>query len=241
MNAVLDISLVMLFIISVAMGYKKGFVQAVMRVASFIVSLIMAGTFSPPLSEYLYSKYIKPSFVDKIIEDMAAIIGRGVENLNLDKLLTELPTAFVKIIRSHGMNIDEVKALVDESVASGTDNINEFVAGSIVSPLAKDVAYFLSFAAIFFGCMILCRIITTVINNIAKLPVLNFINKTGGILLGVLYGVMWCYVFVFLVSLVMPYFVTIDVIDSVAGVVNNTLLFKWFSEHLPIDINSGGV
>lgn len=236
MNALLDIFLVILFIVCVSLGYKNGFVKTIMGIVSFVVSFIMAVMFSPQLSEFLYVKYIKPNFINEIIVDLADIIGKGVDNLNLSKLLDELPKDFEKILTNYGSSADEVGAWVEHAASSGAESINGFVANNLVSPIAKNVSYFIAFVLIFAVAMILCRILTAVINGIVKLPGLNFVNRTAGLLLGILYGLTWAYALVFLTSLVLPYCVARGWISSAPSLINDTLFFKWLYENPPLDL-----
>ena len=236
MNAILDIFVVILFVVCVYMGYKNGFVKMIMGIASFIASFVIARIFSPELSEFIYERYIKPTFVNKIIEDLTAVIGKSTENLDINKLLTEGPREFEKIITSYGSNVDEVQTWVDNAADSGTAGINNFVANNLAEPLAKNISYFIAFAGIFFIVMILCGIITFVLNGIVKLPVLNLFNRLGGTLLGILYGTTWAYIIVFLVSLALPYCASQGWIASSSEVINNTTVFKWFYENMPFDL-----
>lgn len=236
MNALFDIFLVILFIICVAMGYKNGFVKTIMGVVSFAVSFIMAVMFSPQLSEFLYAKYIKPTFIDEVTKDLASIIGKGVENLSLEKLLDELPKDFVKILTSYGSNTSEVREWIDNAAVNGIENINGFVTNNLVSPIAKNIAYVIAFAIIFAAAMILCRILTAVLNGIVKFPGLNFLNRMAGLLLGILYGLTWGYAFVFLISLVLPYFSARGWINSAPSLINSTVFFKWMHENPPFDL-----
>lgn len=236
MNALLDIFIVIIFVVCIYSGYKNGFVKSVMGIVSFIVAFIMARMFTPSLSELIYAKYIKPTFVNRIIEDLADIIGKGIEYLDLNKLLAEVPKEFDRIITSYGSNVDEVQSLLDKAVSTGTQNVNNYVAANLVSPLAQNISNFIAFTAIFLIVLILCGIITAVINGIAKLPVLNTINRLGGTLLGILHGIVWSYVIVFLISLVLPYCAARHWINSVSALINNTTIFKWLYENMPFDL-----
>ena len=236
MNALLDIFIVVIFIICVYFGYKNGFVKSVMGIISFIIAVVTAQLFTPQLSEFIYAKYIQPTFVNKIIEDLAAIIGRGTENLDLNKLLAEIPKEFDKIVTNYGSNVDEVQTWLNTAVSNGTSDVNNYVANNLVEPLSKNISDFISFTIIFFAVLIVCSILVAVINSIVKLPGLNFINRLGGTLMGVMYGITWGYIIVFLVSLALPYCAARDFITSASDVINNTTIFKWLYEHMPFDL-----
>ena len=241
MNAILDIFVVVLFVVCVYFGYRNGFVRTIMGVVSFIIAFITAKMFSPQFSEFIYVRYIKPTFVNKIIEDFASVIGEKVDTLNLDNIIWEVPKELEKgmtnLLSSYGSDINDIQVWSTDAAAKGNINVNDFIADKLVSPLAENISYFLAFAAIFLGVLIICRILTALINGIVKLPGLNFLNRTGGTLLGALYGVIWAYIFVFLASLVLPYLVSQNIISSASEVINNTIVFKWLYENLPFDLD----
>lgn len=236
MNALLDIALLAILLICIIIGYKKGFVRTVFGFLSFIVAFLTAKYLSPPLSAFLFEKYVRPALSDRLVEDLASIIGKGVENLNLNKLITEQPNEFINKITGYGSNVNEVSKWVETSVKSGASNVNNFVATNVVTPVSRSVSDFIAFTAVFVAALIILNIFLLILNHIVKLPGLNLINRVGGVLLGVLSGVLWAYVFVFLMSLILPYFVAQQGIDSAASVINDTIFFKWLYENSPMSL-----
>jgi len=225
MNAVLDIIIVGIIIFCVAMGYKNGFIKTVMNFLSFIIAFFLAKTFSPPLSDYMCKNWIAPNFADKaaVQLDKIALPGGGFEPEGLSKTLK-------------GWNIqtpdfNEWIAAANNEASKAADNIVKFVAERISS--------FLAFIIIFVIALILLKIAVIFINKAAKLPGLKLINKTGGILLGILYGIIGSYVFVLLAYYVLPYLSANTVISSAPEVMDGTVFFKWFFEHSPVNYIMG--
>ena len=109
----------------------------------------------------------------------------------------------------------------------------------MVEFVAERISYFLAFIVIFIISLVLLKIAAMLINKAFKLPGLNFINKTGGIILGILYGIVGSYVFVFLAYYVLPYLAANTIISSAPEVMDGTLFFKWFFEHSPVNYIMG--
>jgi len=239
MNAVLDIIIVGLIIFCVAMGYKNGFVKTVLNFLSFIIAFFLAKTFSPQLSSLIYSGYIKPNFVSRVTTQIESFLTR---NIKLDALVQDpnRPDDFTNLFKNYGVDLDlpDVKKWIAEAVAKGEAGIHD-VAARLVENAAEGISYFVAFVLILLVSLLLLKIITAIINKVFKLPVLNIINRIGGIALGFLYGVVLSYIFVFLAYHVFPYLAANSAISSAPEVVNDTIFFKWFYEHSPLDYIMG--
>ena len=238
MNAVLDIIIVGLLIFCVFLGYKNGFVKTVMSFLSFIIAFVMAKTFSPSLSDFIYSGWVKPNFVAGVTEKIEKFLSPSV---NLDALVRNPnpPDNFTQMLNGYGVGLPDVNKWLGEAASKGAANLNEYVAANLVEPVAKGISDFLAFAAILIVSLLLLKIVTSLINRAVKLPGLNFINRTGGILLGFVYGIVLSYIFVFLAYYALPYLAANAPIGSVPSVINDTVFFKWFYEHSLIDLIFG--
>ena len=234
MNAILDIITVCIIIFCIAFGYKNGFVKTVMNFLSFIIAFWLAKVFSGTLSDYIYVNYIQPNFVDKAV---LQIEGFLTKNIDLKYIITTSrpPDSFIDMLKGYGFDLPDIQQWISDSASRTGDELTNFVANNVVEPVSRSVSYFLAFAGILLVVIILLRIVTVLIDKFAKLPGLNLINRTGGIFLGFLYGITLCYIFVFLTSYILPYFVAENTINSAAEIINDSIFFKWFYEHSPVD------
>jgi len=230
MNAVLDIIIVVILISCVFIGYKNGFVKTVMNFLSFIIAFIIAKTFSSPLSEFIYSNWIKPNFVAGVTAKIEQFLSPSV---NLDSLVQNPnpPNDFLNMLKGYGVDLPDVNKWINDAIANGAHNLNEYVATNLVEPVAKSISYFIAFAAVLIVALILLKIVTALINKAMKLPGLNLINSIGGLVLGFVYGVVLCYIFVFLAYYILPYLSANTSMNSVTSVINDTVFFKWIYEH----------
>ena len=227
MEAVLDIIIVCIIILCVYMGYKKGLVRTVMSFLSFIIAYIAANIFSPPLSEFLYSNWIKPAFVSGVTSKIDDII---TPDIDLNKLVADKQPEFAGMVEDYGVELSEVDKWVSEGATSGN------VAENLVEPVAQGVANFIAFAAVFVASLILLKILVSLMDSVAKLPVLNLLNKIGGTAVGVVYGLGLSYIFVLLVYNVLPYVASNTPLASARDeVVGGTVFFKLFCENLPVN------
>jgi uncharacterized membrane protein required for colicin V production len=234
MNAFFDIAIVIIIISCVALGYKNGFVRTIMNFLPFLVAFFTARTFAPQFSDYLYASHIKPNFVSAASNQIERFL---TQNIDLNELVNSRnpPDNFISMLRSYGFELPDVQKWIAEAGTITSEDVKEFVADNLVEPIAHQFSYFLAFILILAAVLILLKIAVSIIDGLVKLPGLNFMNKTGGILLGTIYGIAVCYIFVFLASYVLPYLEARDAVQSWAEIRNGTILFKWFYENSPIE------
>ena len=226
MNIVLDVIILGIIIFCVYSGYRKGLIKTVMGIASFIIAFIMALRFSPPLSDFMYSKWIQPNLVSGLSKRIDDILG----NVSLDRMVDDpaRPDAFTNLIKDYGAGIPDVK----EWITGGASSEN--LAANLVEPVAKGISGFIAFAAVLIVSIILIKIIAAIINGIVKLPVLNFANKAAGAAAGGIYGIVLSYIAVILIYYVLPYLAANTPIASAGEVMDDTFLFRWFFNTLPV-------
>ena len=231
MEAVLDIIIIVIIILFLYVGYKNGFVKTVMSFVSFIAAFFMAHTFSPPLSSYVYSSWIKPNFVSAVSARLEKFLSPSV-NLNSLVERDNPPDSFVEMLEGYGVKLPDVQGWINEAVSRGAENLNEYVASNLVEPVAQGISSFLAFSAVFAVSLALLSIVTRLINRAAKLPVLNFLNRTGGLMLGGLYGIGASCIFVLLVYYALPYLAANTPLPAAREVIGETIFFKWFFDRL---------
>ena len=238
MNAILDIITVCIIIFCIALGYKNGFVKTVMNFLSFIIAFWVARMFGGAFSDYIYSNHIQPNFAEKAVSRIEGFFTKNID-LNYIMKTSKPPDSFVEMLKGYGFDLPDVHKWLDEAATKTGEELTKFIADNIVEPVSRSISYFLAFAGIMLAVTILLRIVTIMIDRLVKLPGLNIINRTGGIFLGLLYGITLCYIFVFLTSYVLPYFVAENAINSSAEIINDSIFFKWFYENSPLDHITG--
>ncbi|GHV13406.1 hypothetical protein FACS1894219_08170 [Clostridia bacterium] len=231
MNVVLDLVIVAIFIFTIVSGAYKGLIKILMKIARLIISFAVAKAFSPPLAVYLNNTFIKQTFSDSVSGQIDSFL---TTNIDLPALATAPPDDFLSLIRSYGVDLPDVRQWMVDAVDAGTANVKEFVSEHIVSPIAFTISEAIAFAAVFAAAFLLLTILMFVIDKFSRLPVLDTINRVGGALIGVVYGFGISYLFVFIMSFVLPYFTTQGWIGTINEVVESTFIYVWFRDHSPV-------
>ncbi|MCC8160679.1 MAG: CvpA family protein [Oscillospiraceae bacterium] len=203
MSIVLDIILAALIVISFIIGYKKGFVNSVWKIAALIITIVLVMALKNPAIEILSSTGAAESISEKISETVSIPQGGGVniaESLNLPEFLQS--------------EVSEQISGASGAVTSLNDAVNTSLTGLFITII------------VCVGLFIIIRLILAavhlIINAVTKAPVIKGANKFLGGLLAAVNAVFIAFVLLALVSLFAP-------ADSgLFEMIDNTYVVKYF-------------
>ncbi len=226
MGIILDIIIIAICAFIVYRSYKKGVIKMALSLASGVVSFIVAKSFSGVFKDFLYDKFVLNSVSDGIEDSLMSMAESEDGVFNLAKMFEDMPDALKQIIDKFNVSGDKLGELCSGKTEAGAEVVEE-VAEYIASPLATTISNVLAFAILFIGTFILFTLATFIIDKVFKLPILNGINKTLGIVVGVLKAVVFVFVAAVLLSLVATIFGNIDGF-ILNDLIESSLLMKLF-------------
>lgn len=201
---ILDIVLIIILLISAFIGYKKGLVGVVLSIVSLILSIILAVFLQGTVANYLYSETGVGTMIESSIK---TTIETELEN----RLNTEVEENKNKFIDMFFEPEELATTVVDESA----NKITMFILKGI------------SFVGIFILVFIICYILRMILNIVFKLPILNSINKVGGVSLNVLKTV-----FKIWILLAIIYFVSfVPLVDTINNFIDSSVVTKFLYEN----------
>lgn len=169
-------------------GYARGLVYSAFKIASFFIAAFAAMKFYPYISKLL----ISPMHLDVILKEafsknmMNAVgtgqIGQSAGTLAANNLIGSwnLPQPVQDVIvKNLSVQANQVAGNLVDSLSSGFS----VIAVNIISIIIIFIV--VSFALIF---------VRSILEGIAKLPILNQVNRAGGLAFGLLQGVLIIYI-----------------------------------------------
>ena len=153
MNFIVDLSLILILLIGLALGIKRGFIKTVAKPVKFILTLVIAFSFAAPVSEAL----VEPRVREPISNQMEEYILENCEGINKENIKEELPTV-LKIgaslfdIDIDSLDIDFSKYNMHLPPNVSDDEyhfyfhdvcggVNEWIMGTINRPESKDITH----------------------------------------------------------------------------------------------------
>ena len=160
MSIIIDLIIAGIIALCVIVGYAKGLTGALIKIVSFVLSLIIAFILYMPLSNYI----INNTQIDNMIEN--TIRESILKNDDQTKKEENMPTAITDYI--------------NQKVEDASNSVKE----NVINSTAKDVSQTIVRAGTWIMLFIIARIALIVLKFItaliAKLPVIKQFDKLGG-------------------------------------------------------------
>ena len=166
MDYIILIGVIGFLALSAFIGYKRGMVKIVLSMAAMIVAYVLAAALTVPVSMALKSATPVYDTIEKSVSTMvkeSKVDSTSIEKLNLPAQIEE------KIME--GAN----------DVASG---FNEYLVETISNLILKALTFFILFIVIY----IILSIVIKIFDFVSKLPLINTVNKAGGLAVGAAQG-----------------------------------------------------
>lgn len=210
-----DIIVVIIVMVAIFLGYKKGFIKTLFSVLSFFIAVAITFTFYKPVMKiikektgfenwlygYLYEMNVDEKKHEEVSGEQLALSTSGENYIN------SLPESVIDMI-----GLDEFK---ENAKAKVIEKIVEFV----VKLLAIIIVYVISKLVLF--------ILVLILDSIAKLPVLKQFNELLGLALGGILGFIQVYVVCAIITLI----ASLPALANVSAVIRNSLFAHIFYDN----------
>lgn len=200
MSITLDIVLIALLLLAFFIGYKKGFVKSVWKIAALVLTIVLMLMLKTPTVNYLSGTALAETINTKISETVNLPQGGGVniaQSLNLPQFM---------------------QSEVNNQITESQDlTINDTVNSSLTSLFITIIACI----GLFIAIRLILAVIFMIISGITELPLIKGVNKLIGGLLAAVNIIFAVYLLLACVSLFAP------ADSSLFEEINNTYLVKY--------------
>lgn len=211
LGLIIDLVLVLVFFGCVSYGYKRGFMRAAYQIISLVLTVFIVFAFRAPMTEYLYSTELGNTITSAVSEKVNIAISQTDYTQGINNVVAEM--GFPKFITDSVIN----------SVRTAENTKDDFVK-SIGDNITDTIMTFLSSSLLFAVVRIAMSVIMTALDRIFRLPILKFMNKAAGAIIGAVNALAIIYIACGLVMLLAP----TDVRPKVNESINQTTITKYF-------------
>lgn len=204
MKTLLDVIIIIIFIICIWTGYKKGLIMGVGGILAIIVSLFLGHLVSTVVSYEVIpalrpfaSGYLETRMTEE--EGILDTMGYGYGSFAFEELLENNPDESKAIAKNTFMSLGISESvsdkLAEESIVYSQEHSSTFV-GSMTEVLCECLTYVLGFILVFLLILITLTVLGNIPNLSFKLPKFNIINDVSGAVLGLITAVLFCHILV---------------------------------------------
>lgn len=192
LNYAVDIIYILAAVLVIILFACRGFFASVFHFGRYIAAAMLAYSFGPGLSRFLYEKWIFQWIAVPVSEKVENFLNNTIGSVDIDSLVSSLPALVQKFA-----DVEQLYAKYGETVDSFHEVAEEFSA-TLASPLASLLSNAISYVAIFFVSVLILKLVFFLLDKFFdSIPLLNAINHFLGFVLGalaaflVLAGITW--------------------------------------------------
>jgi len=172
----LDIVILGIIALCTIVGYNKGLIRAVYRLASFVIALFIAYQIYPYVARVLRQTFLFPamqrgiaSFMNLETRVADYVAPQGAE------MIDSLPIPVILQSLLHSFNTPEMFETLH--VATMEEYISGFFANIAINGVAIVLVFVITLVAL--------SIVGAMLDIVSKLPIINTVNRVGGAILGI--------------------------------------------------------
>jgi len=214
MSLVVDLILIAILAGCAILGYCRGLTKVLLKIVSFVLAIVIAFVLFKPISLLIINDTkIDDNIQNAIEEKMVGVVDNVGENAEETvKENSGMPAAMTQYIQ--------------DAIADSKENSEE-----AAKQAAKSVANIIINAGTWILVFILARIILifakSLLELVVKLPVINQMDKFGGVVYGLVEGLVIIYIGFAILSFVSPMFDSAGVLATI----NNAAIGGFIYNH----------
>lgn len=203
MNIIIEILLLIILLVCIWTGYKKGLVMCIGTILAIIISLyvgdLLADTFSPalrPVARPFVSGYLDGT-QGVVNSSLSALLNGNSAGLSVEDAIKQNPGIRQELCQKSyqkvGINEAAAKQMAARAV-SKADKDSVTLQSAIVDVMCSDFTYLIGFLVFFLLSMIILTVIANLVNLNLKIPGNERLNRIGGIIAGAATGLIFCFI-----------------------------------------------
>lgn len=199
----IDITILVILLVNIGMGWSKGLIRSVTNLVSIVLGFIFAKLYYLQMYELLDDRFnLFVKIRDGVSQTFSSIQfpeTSVLETMSPEQLSQTVGnTEYLRVISEKFFESDKFKMMLSSNVENFSNGFASWLAENIMNVLSMVVVFIVVFVAV--------RIIGYFLGNLFKLPILKGVNKFSGLLFGFVKGIFFAMLFVLLLAVIGPFF-----------------------------------
>lgn len=224
MGIFLDVSIIILFIVFIVSGFKKGLIKSLVGFVGTIIAIFLSAYLSRIVSLFIYDNFVR----DTLLVNINDILNEYVEHDLNEKALAVfngLPNILSNALTFCGITSNVVGNVIESSAGNASYALVELFYPTIISIIKTILMPF-----IFLIVIIPINLLTKVVGKVSRFPVLRQIDQ----IIGATIAALKCFVLILLITFLLRMF--LPMMGSIPNIfskntIESTFLFKNFYDN----------
>ena len=198
MGYILDGIILLICLLCVLIGVKRGFIHSVVRFLGSIIAALLASALGGVLAQWLFDTMFRGAMVEKINSSLQTL---GADNAAAaaSQVLASLPDFLVRALEEAGVTLETVSHAINSQTSGAAGMVVDYL-----SPVFVNFLKVLAVIVLFFLFMTIVRLLAALVGDILRLPILKEVDGLLGGVFGFLLAKVSVWVVVAGVMVFMP-------------------------------------
>ncbi len=216
MKYLIDIIFIAIFVFSVVITAKKGFINSVISVCAILLSIIIASIIAPPISEFVYENYVKDSVYNSTLTTVDNVIQNSETEATekVNEVFNSLPKFISNISTFSGLKADNLTSIISDNIAD-SKKITDSLFSSAVSPAVTTLLNYLFVLIFFLAILFASKFLSKFFTGLLRGNLLGKANTLLGAVLGCISGGIFVILTYFLITLIANLFTLTKLTDAI--------------------------
>lgn len=204
MAYLLDGAVILIFLLFVWIGSRRGLVRSVLRLAATVVSLVLAMLLGTKVAGVLFDAFLSQPAQEVVAQHLSQTDVGSVAS-GMEEALDQLPGFVSHALIAAGLGSpEEIAQSVHETQGQPPDTVAQVITQQVIRPAAVELMGSLCLLLLFLLLMLVFGLVIGLINRVFQLPVLKQLNGALGALAGAAEGFLVLLVAVTVLQLAVP-------------------------------------
>ncbi len=198
MGYILDGIILLICLLCVLIGVKRGFIHSVVRFLGSMIAALLASALGGVLAQWLFDTMFRGAMVEKINSSLQTL---GADNAAAaaSQVLASLPDFLVRALEEAGVTLETVSHAINSQTSGAAGMVVDYL-----SPVFVNFLKVLAVIVLFFLFMTIVRLLAALVGDILRLPILKEVDGLLGGVFGFLLAMVSVWVVVAGVMVFMP-------------------------------------
>ena len=221
MSIAVDILLAAIFLITIIVYAKNGFLASLVKLFRTIIAIILSLIFGPKLSAFLYQYVFYKPISNGIYQKLRGFFDQAAESFDLSYLFDKIPPEIFKFL---GMSSFEEKY---RNMTDATEETFREMSDSFSSFVTRAVSNVTAYVALFLLVFLILTILILILKGLRKVPLFKTVDTVFGLVLGVTCGTFHVFLLACILHAVLVFICTRNISTNAMTIYDSSYLFKF--------------
>lgn len=204
MAYILDGVVILIFLMAVYSGYRRGFVVSVIYLVGCVAAALVSLALCKPLAVSVYDMFLSNRVQQTVSSQVSNANAKDTASLSnsVAQAMKDLPGPVSNFMSASGYTPEKIAESLSGKANESSADLTNAIVNTVVRPVSISLLQALCYVVLFAVMMILVGIVASTVNHVFRLPLLRKINGGLGAVLGAVRGVLYVFLAVTVISMI---------------------------------------